>query len=53
MGKLWDKGYSLNAEVEAFSVGDDPQLDTALIAWDCAGSAARGMRGRAMAPKSR
>jgi len=40
MGKLWDKGYALDAEVETFSTGDDPQLDVALIPWDCAGSAA-------------
>jgi len=31
MVKLWDKGYALNAEVEAFSVGDDPQLAVARV----------------------
>ena len=40
MAKLWDKGYSLDAVVEAFTVGDDPDLDQALIKWDAVGSMA-------------
>jgi argininosuccinate lyase len=38
--KLWDKGYKLDTLVEAFMTGDDPQLDHALIEYDCLGSIA-------------
>lgn len=38
--KLWDKGYKLDSLVEAFMTGDDPQLDYALIEYDCLGSIA-------------
>ena len=40
MGKLWDKGKPLDALVESFSVGDDPQLDRRLVTYDVAGSRA-------------
>ena len=40
MAKLWDKGYSLDEVVESFTVGDDPELDQALIKWDAVGSIA-------------
>lgn len=38
--KLWEKGYQLDRLVEAFMTGDDPQLDHALISYDCLGSIA-------------
>lgn len=38
--KLWDKGYQLDETVEKFMTGDDPQLDQALIVYDCQGSIA-------------
>ena len=40
MSKLWDKGYSLNELIEAFTVGDDPLLDRRLVAADCVASLA-------------
>ena len=40
MSKLWQKGYKLDALVEEFTVGDDPQLDDVLVPYDCAGSIA-------------
>ena len=40
MAKLWDKGYSLEAEVERFTVGEDPRLDRALVRADVLGSMA-------------
>ena len=40
MAKLWDKGYSLDRLVEAFTVGDDPALDTRLVNADCVASLA-------------
>jgi argininosuccinate lyase len=40
MAKLWDKGYEVDALIEAFTVGDDPLLDAALVKWDCVGSMA-------------
>ncbi len=40
MAKIWAKGYELDGEVEAYTVGNDPTLDVALIPWDCAGSVA-------------
>lgn len=40
MGKLWDKGKPLDELVEAYTVGDDPQLDLRLIPYDVAGSRA-------------
>ncbi|MCB0345795.1 MAG: argininosuccinate lyase [Bdellovibrionales bacterium] len=38
--RLWDKGGSLDQAVQQFTVGNDPQLDLALVRWDCFGSAA-------------
>jgi len=40
VAKLWDKGYSLEAEVERFTVGEDPRLDRALVRADVLGSMA-------------
>ena len=40
MSKIWQKGYELDALIEQFTVGEDPLLDAALIAYDCAGSIA-------------
>jgi argininosuccinate lyase len=40
MAKLWQKNYSLDALMEAFTVGDDPVLDRRLIAADCVASIA-------------
>jgi len=41
MGKLWQKDYDLDAEVEAFTVGSDYLLDRELVAADCLGSMAQ------------
>jgi argininosuccinate lyase len=40
MAKLWDKGYSIEPEIEQFTVGEDHLLDRALVRADIAGSAA-------------
>jgi argininosuccinate lyase len=40
MAKLWDKGYRLDALLEAFTVGDDWQADARLVAADCVASMA-------------
>ena len=40
MGKLWEKGYKLDPAVEQFMTGDDPELDRALLPYDCLGSIA-------------
>ncbi len=40
MAKLWDKGYELNAQVEAFTVGNDYILDRELLVADCAAGVA-------------
>ena len=40
MAKLWAKGYELDKTVEAFTVGEDCELDMALVRWDCIGSIA-------------
>ncbi|MFH1787823.1 MAG: argininosuccinate lyase [Candidatus Altiarchaeota archaeon] len=40
MTKLWDKGISLNATVEDYTVGNDYVLDKDLLAYDVAGSIA-------------
>lgn len=42
MGKLWDKGYDLDAVVEEFTVGDDYLLDRHLARYDILGSIAHG-----------
>ena len=41
--KLWQKGYSLNEEVEKFTVGKDFLLDKNLIKYDVYGSIAHAM----------
>lgn len=38
--RLWDKGQTVSADVMAFTVGDDPQLDLKLLPWDALASAA-------------
>ncbi len=38
--KLWDKGYSVDAEVEDFTVGNDFILDLQLVKYDCLASMA-------------
>jgi argininosuccinate lyase len=40
MPKLWQKDYDLDAEVEAFTVGEDHILDAVLVEADALGSAA-------------
>ncbi|MEA3368255.1 MAG: argininosuccinate lyase, partial [Planctomycetota bacterium] len=40
MAKLWDKGYSVDAEIERFTVGEDHLLDRALVRADVLGSMA-------------
>jgi argininosuccinate lyase len=40
VSKLWQKGYTLDALLEAFTVGDDPVLDLRLVNADCAASMA-------------
>ena len=37
---LWAKGLPLDAVIHRFTVGEDPQLDRALLAYDAQGSAA-------------
>ncbi len=38
--KLWDKGYSVDEEVEEFTVGHDYKLDLNLLKYDCMASIA-------------
>ena len=38
--KLWDKGYTLDKEIESFTVGDDFLVDQALVKYDCIASIA-------------
>jgi argininosuccinate lyase len=38
--RLWDKGEQLDEEVQAFSVGNDPELDIELLPFDIQGSIA-------------
>ena len=40
MAKLWEKTYSLDALMEAFTVGNDPVLDARLVNADCTASMA-------------
>lgn len=40
MAKLWEKTYSLDALMEAFTVGEDPVLDARLVGADCVASMA-------------
>ena len=43
MPKLWQKDYDLDAEVEAFTVGEDHLLDAVLVEADCLGSVAHAL----------
>jgi len=43
MGKLWQKGYSLNNLMEEFTVGRDFELDQNLVVSDCLASSAHGI----------
>ncbi len=38
--KLWDKGYTLDAAIERFTIGEDPVLDLELLPFDCQASIA-------------
>jgi len=38
--KLWNKGIELNKQVEAYTVGNDPQSDLHLLPYDCQASIA-------------
>lgn len=40
MTRLWDRGTALDATIERFTVGRDPELDRELVAYDALGSAA-------------
>ncbi len=40
MSKLWEKGVPPDKAIEAFTVGKDPELDLALIPYDCEASKA-------------
>lgn len=40
MKKLWEKGISVNKEIEAFTIGKDPELDLSLAKYDVLGSMA-------------
>jgi len=42
VGKLWQKGYSLNKLMEEFTVGRDFELDQNLVISDCLASSAHG-----------
>ncbi|NBC05661.1 MAG: hypothetical protein GVY26_00530 [Bacteroidetes bacterium] len=36
--KLWQKSYTLDQQIEAFTVGQDRELDAYLAPWDILGS---------------
>jgi choline dehydrogenase-like flavoprotein len=38
--KLWDKGYALDASIEAFTIGKDRELDLFLAPYDILGTMA-------------
>jgi argininosuccinate lyase len=40
MAKIWEKTYTLDSLMEAFTVGDDPVLDARLVNADCVASIA-------------
>src|SRR5690554_7904851 len=40
MGKLWQKGYTLDTLMETFTVGNDYLIDLDLVRADCLGSIA-------------
>ena len=39
-GRLWAKDVPLDEAIHRFTVGEDPDTDLALVAWDALGSAA-------------
>jgi len=41
--KIWRPSYDLNEQIEAFTVGKDPELDQNLVIWDCLGSIAHAV----------
>ena len=43
MSRLWDKGDALDAAILRLTVGRDPELDLALVPWDCLASAAHAI----------
>ncbi|MHC4916166.1 MAG: argininosuccinate lyase [Planctomycetota bacterium] len=43
MPKIWQKDYDLDAEIEAYTVGEDHILDVDLVEADCLGSAAHAL----------
>ena len=40
MKKLWEKGVSVNREIEDFTIGKDPELDLFLARYDAIGTIA-------------
>lgn len=40
MSRLWDKGAPLDAQIAAFTIGDDPVVDLRFARWDVLGSVA-------------
>ena len=40
MKKLWDKGVSVNREIEEFTIGNDRELDISLARYDILGTMA-------------
>ena len=48
MGKLWDKGTPLDTLIEAYTVGNDPELDQRLVPYDVEGSRAHARMLRAI-----
>src|SRR3989338_9676334 len=40
MAKLWDKGVSVDSEIETYTVGNDYLVDLELIPYDCDASSA-------------
>ena len=43
MKKLWEKGVSVNKEIEEFTTGSDPDLDLSLARYDVMGSLAHAI----------
>ena len=50
--KLWAKDYTLNKEIEKFSVGDDYLLDQKLFFFDCIASIAHANMLNKIKPRS-
>ncbi|MFP4384525.1 MAG: argininosuccinate lyase [Spirochaetia bacterium] len=40
MAKLWQKQYDIDSRIDAFTTGNDYELDMHLLPWDCLASAA-------------